>query len=54
MKKSPAERETLLKKLKKIGNLSVEHCSHSDDDIKQSAIDINRLAQECYNLIRQD
>lgn len=53
MKKPPSEKEALLHKLKKIGDLSLAHCSHVDDDIKQSAIDINRLAHDSYELIKR-
>jgi len=53
MKKSPSEREILLDKLKKIGDLSLPHCSHIDDAIKQNAIDINRLAHDSYELIKR-
>jgi|TARA_R110000824_G_scaffold395132_1_gene595526 hypothetical protein len=54
MEKSPSERETLLKKLKEIGDLSIKYCSHPDDDIKENAIAINRLAQDSYRLTRQE
>jgi len=53
MKKPPSEKEVLLRKLKKIGDLSLKHCSHLDDDIKQNAIDINRLAHDSYELIKR-
>lgn len=53
MKKSASEREILLDKLKKIGDLSLPSCSHVDDDIKQNAIDINRLAHDSYELIKR-
>lgn len=53
MEKRDPNRDDLLKKLKIIGDLSVENCSHPDDGISQNARDINRLAHDCYKAVRQ-
>lgn len=54
MEKRDPARDDLLKKLKTIGNLSVENCSHPDDRISQNAKDINRLARQCFESIRKN
>jgi hypothetical protein len=53
MEKRDPTQDDLLKKLKTIGDLSVKNCSHPDDRISQNARDINRLAHDCYKVIRQ-
>ncbi len=53
MEKCDPTQDDLLKKLKTIGDLSVENCSHPDNRISQNARDINRLAHDCYKAIRQ-
>ena len=54
MEKPSLLKDVLLEKLKKIGDLSVDDCSHPDDKINQNARDINRLARECFELIKKN
>lgn len=49
-----SQKNELLEKLKKIGDLSVVNCSHCDEEISQNAKDINRLARDCFKLIRKN
>jgi hypothetical protein len=54
MKKYPSQKDVLLKKLKKIGDLSIENCSHPNDKINENARAINVLARECFELIKKN
>tara|TARA_Y100000356_G_C11204640_1_gene259812 strand:- start:727 stop:897 length:171 start_codon:yes stop_codon:yes gene_type:complete len=54
MENNCSQKDILLKKLKKIGDLSINDCSHPDDKINQNARDINRLARECFELIKKN
>ena len=54
MKKSSLRKDVLLKKLKKIGDLSIENCSHPDEKTNQNARAINGLARECFELIKKN
>ena len=54
MKKPSLQKDVLLKKLKKIGDLSIENCSHPNDKINQNARAINVLARECFEFIKKN
>jgi hypothetical protein len=54
MEKPSLQKDVLLEKLKKIGDLSINDCSHPDDKINQNARAINRLARECFELIKKN
>ena len=53
MIKPSLQKDVLLKKLKKIGDLSIKNCSHSNDETNQNARAINGLARECFELIKK-
>jgi len=54
MENYSSKKDSLLQKLKKIGDLSIEDCSHPNDKINQNARNINRLARECFELIKRN
>tara|TARA_R100000008_G_scaffold85871_1_gene76936 strand:+ start:345 stop:515 length:171 start_codon:yes stop_codon:yes gene_type:complete len=54
MKEKYSQKNGLLEKLKKIGDLTIENCSHSNDEIKENAKSINRLAHDCYKVIKEN
>ena len=54
MEKPSLQKDVLLKKLKKIGDLSIENCSHPDNETNQYARAINGLARECFELIKKN
>jgi|TARA_R100001230_G_C5639439_1_gene145823 hypothetical protein len=54
MEKPSLQKDVLLKKLKKIGDLSIENCSHPNDKINQNARAINVLARECFEFIKKN
>tara|TARA_Y100000114_G_scaffold40536_1_gene36028 strand:+ start:5035 stop:5205 length:171 start_codon:yes stop_codon:yes gene_type:complete len=51
MKNLCPKKNALLKKLKKIGDLSLINCSHKDDDISDNSRNINRLARDCFEAL---
>jgi hypothetical protein len=53
MENYSSRKDILLEKLKKIGDLTIDDCSHPDNKISQNARDINRLARECFELIKK-
>ena len=54
MKKHLPQKDVLLEKLRKIGDLSIPNCSHDNDEISDNARSINCLARECFELIIKD
>ena len=54
MEKHLSRKDMLLKKLRKIGDLSIANCSHVNDEISNNARNINCLARECFELINKD
>ena len=54
MEKHLSRKDIILKKLQKIGDLSIDNCSHVNDEISNNARNINCLARECFELINKD
>ncbi len=54
MEEDSSKRDVLLKKLKEIGDLSIINCSHPHDEISHNARSINRLARDCFEMIRRN